>query len=206
MNGRDLDSLTANIASNAAETCVTEGRLVESNVGGAQFALVVPRTGENNISIDATLDRMNAANLIAALPIKKETREQIGDTQADASGTLKITGMPNAMSGTADLHFGPGRLGGEPLQNLSAHATFSGSIVNLEKIDANFNAGHIIASGQYDTATKAFDFAASGDRVQLDRLEAFANRPGLPKLTGTAVIKNVTAKGIFTDASTYQIS
>jgi translocation and assembly module TamB len=206
VNGRNLGSLAANISSTAAETRVTEGRLVQANGGGAQFALVVPRTGDNNVSIDVTLDRMNAGNLIAAIPINKETRERIGDTQADASGNLKISGMPNAMSGVADLRFGPGRLAGEPLQNLTARAAFTGSLVNLEKLDANFNAGHIIASGKYDTATKAFDFQANGDRVQLDRLEAFANRPGLPKLAGTAVIKTVTAKGIFTDVSTYQIS
>ena len=206
VNGRDLGSLAANIASTAAETRVSEGRLVQANGTGAQFSLVVPRTGQNNASIDATLDRMNLGDLIVALPLKKETRDQIGDTQADVSGTLKISGMPNAMSGVADLRSGPGRLAGEPLQSLTAHATFSGSTVNFDKVDANFNAGHLIASGKYDTLTKAFEVTASGDRVQLERLEAFANRPNLPKLAGTAVIKNVTAKGIFTDVSTYQIS
>src|SRR5712692_9437168 len=205
VNGRDLGSLTANLASTAAEIHVNDGRLAQTGGGGAQFALVVPRTGTDNTSIDATLDRMNAGNLIAALPLKKETRDQIGDTQADASGALKITGMPNKMSGTADLRFGQGRLAGEPLQSLTAHATFSGSTVNLENVDANFNDGHVTASGKYDTATKAFEVAAKGDRVQLDRLAAFTTRPRLP-LTGIAVIKNLTAKGIFNDVSTYEIS
>jgi translocation and assembly module TamB len=204
VNGRDLGSLVANLASTAAEIHVNDGRLVQTGGGGAQFALVVPRTGKDNISIDATLDRMNAGNLIAALPLKKETRDQIGDTQADASGALKITGMPNKMSGAADLRFGPGRLAGEPLQNLTARATFSGSTVILEKVDANFNDGHVTASGKYDTATKAFEVEASGDRVQLARLEA--DRPSLPKLTGIAVIRNLTAKGILADVSTYEIN
>jgi translocation and assembly module TamB len=205
VNGRELGSLTANLASTAAEIHVNDGRLVQTGGGGAQFALVVPRTGMDNISIDATLDRMNAGNLIAALPLK-ETRDQFGDTQADASGALKITGMPNKMSGAADLRFGPGRLAGEPLQNLTARATFNGSAVNLEKAEANFNDGHVTASGRYDTATQAFDFAASGDRIQLARLEALADRPTLPKLTGIAVIRNLTAKGIRTDVSTYEIN
>jgi translocation and assembly module TamB len=206
VNGRDLGSLVANLASTAAEIHVNDGRLVQTGGGGAQFALVVPRTGADNISIEATLDRMNAGTLIAALPLKKETRDQIGDTQADASGALKISGMPNQMSGTADLRFGPGRLAGEPLQNLTARATFSGSTVNLEKVDANFNDGHVTASGKYDTATKAFELAASGDRVQLARLEALADRPTLPKLTGIAVIRNLTAKGILADVSSYEIN
>ncbi len=205
VNGRDLGSLTANLASTAEEIHVNDGRLAQTGGGGAQFALVVPRTGTDNTSIDVTLDRMNAGNLIAALPLKKETRDQIGDTQADASGALKITGMPNKMSGTADLHFGQGRLAGEPLENLTAHATFAGSTINFDKVDANFNAGHLIASGKYDTETKAFELAASGDRVQLDRLSALAKHPSLP-LTGIAVIRNLTAKGIFTDVSTYEIN
>ena len=204
MNGRDLGSLTANISSTAVETRVSEGRLVQANGGGAQFSIVLPRTGENNASVDATLDRMSAENAIAALPMK-DWRDQLSDTHADVSGTLKITGLPKAMAGVADLRFGAGKLGGEPLQSLIAHATFAGSTVNFDRVDASFNAGHVVANGTYDTQTKAFDITASGDRIQLDRLQAFANRPNLPKLAGTASIK-ANAKGTFTDVSTYQIS
>jgi translocation and assembly module TamB len=205
MNGRELGSLTADIASTATETRVDNGRLMQPNGGGAQFALVVPRVGENNISIDATLDRMNAGSLIAALQLRRETREMISDTDAEASGTVKITGVPNRMSGVADLRFGPGRLAGEPLQSLSAHATFAGTTVALESVDAKFDAGHITGSGKYDTETKAFDVSFTGDRVQIERLAAFANRPGLPKFAGTAKL-TATASGIFTDISSYQVN
>jgi translocation and assembly module TamB len=205
INERNLGSLTANIASNAAETRVTEGRLAQTGGGGAQFSLVVPRTGKDNISIDAALDRMDGGNLIAALPIK-DWRKQLADTEADVSGSLNITGAPNQMNGVADLRFGPGRLGGEPLQNLTAHARFTGSAVTVDKVDVNFNAGHLSGNGKYDTQTKVFELTASGDRVQLDRLAAFANRPNLPKLTGTASIKELKATGVGSDASTYQIS
>src|SRR5258707_1680877 len=60
MNGRDLGSLTANLSSNATETRVSDGRLAQANGGGAQFSLVVPRAGKDNISIDATLDRLRS--------------------------------------------------------------------------------------------------------------------------------------------------
>src|SRR5882672_4258315 len=205
MNGRDLGSLTANISSTNTEARVSDGRLAQANGGGAQFTLVVPRTGKDNISIDAALDRMNAGNVIAALPLKG-WRDQLADTEAEVSGNLKISGIPEKMNGVADLRFGPGRLGGEPLKDLIAHATFSGSTVNVDKVDVNFNAGHLAGHGQFDTKTKAFELVASGDRVQLDRLEAFANRPNLPKLSGTAVIKELRATGVFADISSYQIS
>jgi translocation and assembly module TamB len=205
MNGRDLGSLSANVTSTATEMHVTNGRLVQPNGGGAQFALLIPREGENNITIDATLDRMNAGSLIAALPMTKATRDQFGDTEAEASGTVKIIGIPKNMSGVADLRFGKGRLAGEPLQSLSAHATFAGSTVTLDTFDATFDAGHLVGNGKYDTETKAFEVRFNGEGVQLERLAAFANRPGLPRVGGTAKL-NATASGIFTDISTYQIN
>jgi translocation and assembly module TamB len=205
MNGRDLGSLTANLSSTATETRVSDGQLIQANGGGAHFSLTAPRTGKDNSSIDAKLDRMNAANLIPALP-RKDWRDRLGDTQTDVSGTLSINGMPKAMSGVADLRFGSGRLAGEPLQNMTAHATFSGSTVTVDKLDANFDTGHIAGNGKFDTATQAFELQGNGDRIQLDRLEALANRPSLPKMTGTAVIKELKATGVFTDLSSYQIS
>ncbi len=220
VNQRELGSLTANISSTASETRVTDGRLAQATGGGAQFSLVVPRSGENNASIDATLDRMNLGNLIAALPFTPQTRQQIGDTQGDVSGAVRITGMPNAMSGVADIRSSAGRLGGQPLQGLTAHATFTGSSVDVDKVDLNFDAGHITAAGKYDLKTKAFDFTGSGDRVQLDGLKTFlaslaadsgggksplAN-PNLPQLAGTATIKNFHATGMANDVSTYAVS
>lgn len=205
VNDRDLGSLTANISSTAAEMRVTEGRLAKANGASAQFSLIVPSIGTDNISIDATLNRMDAGDLIAALPMTKETRLQFLDTQAEVSGKLQVSGIPKAMTGTADLTFGKGRLAGEALQSLTARATFVGSAVTVTSLDANFDAGHIVGSGKFDTQTKAFDLRASGDRIQLERLRAFANRPNLPQLAGTAKL-NLTASGLMDDISSYQIN
>src|SRR5438309_11643022 len=111
------------------------------------------------------------------------------------------------MAGAADLRFGAGRLGGEPLQSLTAHATFAGSTVNFDKVDAAFDAGHIVANGTYDTQAKAFDLSASGDRIMLDRLEALIGNPNLPKLTGTAVVTSLKASGVLNakDFSSYLV-
>lgn len=206
MNQRELGSLTANISSTATEMRVTEGRLAQASGGGAQFSLVVPRTGKDNASVDATLDRMNLGNLVAAFPFSPQTRDQIGDTQGEVSGTVHITGMPDAMSGVADIRSSQGRLAGEPLQGLTAHATFTGSSVDVDKVDLNFNAGHITASGKYDLKTKAFDLTASGDRIQLERLEQLANRPNLPEIAGIATIKSLHATGVGSDVTSYVIS
>jgi translocation and assembly module TamB len=207
VNGNDLGSLSAALRMTAAELRIDNGRLTERDGGGMQFTLNAPRTGENNTTFEATMDRVNAGNLIAALPLSKATRAQFADTQADASGQIKITGIPNAMSGSADLRFGPGRLAGEPLQSLVARATFSGSKVSIENVDAQLTAGHIVANGSYDTTSKAFDLQGRAEGVQLARVLALTNRPGLENVTGTAdfsahVVGNLSES----DFSAYQIT
>lgn len=213
VNGRDLGSLLAALNVTPAEINVTEGRLTERDGGGLQFTLNAPRTGQNNISIDATLDRANAGNLLAALP--SDGTSSVGgapaaapfaDVQADVSGRLRITGFPDAMTGEATLRVGPGYLSGEHFDSIVAQATFSGSKVNLNRVDARFDAGAILASGTYDTGTRAFDIEANGTGIQLNRLTAFAkNTGGLPQVSGTAEI-TAHATGIFTDFTTYQVT
>ncbi|MFN2510393.1 MAG: translocation/assembly module TamB domain-containing protein [Pyrinomonadaceae bacterium] len=186
VNGNDLGSLSASIVTTPTELRVTDGRLTEKDGGGLQFTLNAPRTGVNNTTFAATLDRVNARTLIATLPLDKTTRAQLGETQADVSGQLQIAGIPDAMSGSAELRFGPGLLAGEPLESLVARATFSGSNVNIENVDAKLGAGHIVASGTYNTSTKDFDLKGRAEGVQLNRLAAFTNKGVGPVLTGSA--------------------
>lgn len=208
MSGTDVGSLAANISSTAAETKITEGRLVQANGGSAQFTATLPRAGQNNASIDATLDRLSGATL-AALPFfefRMPSGERVRpDIQSELSGRIAISGLPNAMTGVADIRMGSGKINGEPLQSLTAHATFAGTSVTVDKLDATFGAGHVTGSGSFDTKTQAFDVRASGDRVQLERLAAFSNKPNLPKIAGTAKL-DITASGLFKDVSSYQIN
>src|SRR5688500_12078194 len=104
-----------------------------------------------------------------------------------------------------DQRFGPGLIVGELHESLTARATFSGTSVNVESIDANLAAGHIVGSGKFDTSTTAFELQAKGDGIRLDRLMTFTNQAGAPRLTGTATI-TAQASGVFNDFSTYQIN
>jgi translocation and assembly module TamB len=207
VNGTDLGALSANLKMTADEMQIADGRLTEKDGGGMQFTLNAPRTGQDNTSFNATLDRVNAGNLLAALPLNKGTRAQFADTQADASGEIRITGIPNAMSGSAELRFGPGRLAGEPLESMLARATFAGSLVKIESVDARLTAGHIVGSGTYDTTSKAFDIQGHAEGVQLSRLAALASQPQLGNVTGTADF-NAHIIGNFSesDFSGYQIT
>jgi translocation and assembly module TamB len=207
VNGNDLGSFSASIVTTPAELRVADGRLTERDGGGMQFTLNAPRSGVNNTTFAATLDRMNARALIATLPLDKAMREQLGDTQADVSGQIQIAGIPNAMSGSAELRFGPGRLAGEPLEALVARAAFNGSNVNIENVDVKLSAGHIVASGTYNTSTKEVDLQGRAEGVQLSRLAALTNKGIGPVLTGTAdFTARVTGNFSAGDFSGFQIT
>ena len=209
INGQDVGSVSASVAMNSAEMRITDGRLAERDGGGVQFALTAPRTGENNTSLEATLDKVNAATIITALKTTgRETPATLADTTSDVSGDIKVTGIPGAMNGSANLRFGPGRLAGEPLESLVARATFSGSVVNVETVDAQLGAGHVVGSGNYNLTSKIFDFQGKAENFDLARLGALTNRPGMPAVTGIAnftahVIGNGAAT---TDFTSYQIT
>jgi len=207
VNGVDLGSLSASLKMTAAEMQIADGRLTERDGGGMQFTLNAPRTGQDNTTLSATLDRVNAGNLLAALPINKGTRAQFADTQSDVSGDIRISGIPNAMTGSGELRFGPGRLAGEPLESMIARATFAGSQVKIESVDARLAAGHIVGSGTYDTTSKAFDIQGRAEGVQLSRLFALTSQPQLSNVSGTADF-NAHIVGTFpaSDFSAYQIT
>src|ERR1041384_4129989 len=77
------------------------------------------------------------------------------DIQSDISGRIAITGLPNAMSGVADIRMGGGKVNGEALQGLTAHATFNGSLITADRFEANFAPGHGSGSGQFDMKTRS---------------------------------------------------
>src|SRR5215213_2308971 len=206
VNDNELGALSASVAMNDAELRIPDGSLAERDGGGVQFSLVKPRNGENNTSVEATLDRFSARNLLALSPLSSN-KQLTSDTQSDLSGKISVTGIPDAMSGSADLRFGPGRFGGEPLEGASARATFTGANVNVESVDVRLGAGHIVANGNFNTKSKAFDFQGKAENIQLARLTALANRPGLPSVTGAAdFTAHVTGNLSDQDFSAYQIT
>ena len=204
VNGNDLGSLSATITMTPEELRIADGRLTERDGGGMVFTYNAPRTVENKATLEATLDRVNAANLLAAFP-SNETSRSLAGTQSDVSGQIKIYGIPKAMSGNAELQFGPGRLAGEPLEGLTARATFKGSTVNIETVDVRLTAGHIVANGTVDLTTKDFNLRGRAEGVQLGRLTAFANRAALQNITGVADFSTEVRGNLGSNLSAYNI-
>ncbi len=186
VNNRPLGSLAANIAVNPAEVRIEDGRLREADGGSVAFSATLPRSGLNNIALNATLDSFDAASLIAVVP--GDALAALRDFQSEVSGSVQVAGLPANASGTANLRFGAGSVAGESFESIVARATFDGSTVNIAELDARFRAGRITAEGTADTEALTFDLNARGENVRLDLIEGLAGSAGtnLPRLGGTA--------------------
>lgn len=205
VNGRDLGALSASIATDANAINISDGKLAQADGGSAQFALNIPRVGTDNVTLDATLQRVDIGNLLAAIPSgqKSNLTAQLA-AAGPTSGRVHINGIPGALSGDADLRAGPGVIKGEPFDEIALKATFSGTSVNLENLNARFRAGTVNAKGTYDIDSSRFDLNAQGTGVKLDVLAALTGATGTPNLGGTFDF-TATANGLANDARTYQI-
>jgi len=202
--GRDLGSLSAEIVSDAEATRINNGRLAEPNGGGAEFAAVIPRAGSDNVSFEATLDRADAGNLLAALGLGGEAAGRGLAGLGPASGRVAVRGFPGAMTGAADLRVGAGRLGDQPYNEITARATFEGPVVNVESVVVDLAAGRITASGTANAETQAFDLRAQGTGVSLSLINDLSGSRGLPRLGGAADF-TATAAGNLLDPTSYRV-
>ncbi|HYP01929.1 MAG TPA: translocation/assembly module TamB domain-containing protein, partial [Pyrinomonadaceae bacterium] len=192
---------------------VTDGRLTQRDGGNAQFALTYPLDGTSDGTLEATLDRINIGSLLAALPFGATTSHGAGVSPAmfssqlatvgPTSGRVSVRGLPDRLSGDADIRSGPGSINGEPFDEIVAKATFSGTTVNLENLDARFRAGRVTAKGTFDTETQAFDLQAQGAGVSLAALAGLSGGAA-PPVSGTADF-TATARGNFGDPRTYNV-
>ncbi len=213
LHGTNIGALSADIASNTSETRINNGRLTEPDGGGAQFAAVIPRVGEDNVSFEATLEGANVGNLAAAFGSPRGGNESASPFDVSslaglgpASGRVVVTGYPGAMEGSADVRVAAGRIGSQPYDEIAARATFSGSKVNLETIEARLPAGRVNATGTVDIEAKSFDIRAQGNDVRLDLVtDLFGARPGLPRLGGLADFTATASAANLLDPASFRI-
>ncbi len=204
VRGRTLGSLATNVAVSPDGIGLENGLLTEADGGTLAFNVNVPSVGEDNISIQATLDKINIGNILAALPI--ELPETLRSLQADTSGTVNLTGLPGAMQGEANITATNATVEGQSFDNLDVRATFAGNLVTLENFTANFGSGFLRAGGTYNTETTVFDIDVTGQDIQIARLRPFIpNNENLPAINGIVNLK-ATATGRTEDSTSYNIN
>lgn len=203
---RNIGSLATNISVSPAAIELREGKLQEPNGGGnLAFNVSIPSGGTNNIAVQATLNDLNTGNLLAALPLGI-LPAQLQDFQAKTSGTINVSGIPNALQGAANISSSAGTINGERFDGFETRATFAGNLVNLEKFEAKFGSGFLRADGTYQTDSTAFDFNVEGKNIDFARVRPFiGSADSIPEINGTI---DLTAKavGSGSDPRTYDIN
>ncbi len=194
MRGRELGSLASDISVSPAGVDVKNGKLTERDGGTVAFSVNMPSAGTNNTSVQATLTNVDAANLIAALPIAGYLPEGIRDFTAQTSGTVNITGLPNNAVGGIDISSAAGSVAGQEFNGFRGKATFQGTLINLDNLEIATADGSLAAKGTYDRSSTAFNFDVTGKNVQLAGLrQLLPQSSSIPNITG---VSDFTAKAI----------
>lgn len=202
---RNVGSVAANINVSPLGIELRDGVLQEPAGGGsATFAVTIPYGGTNNTSVQATLNGVNAGNLLAALPVTLP--ERIRDFNGKTSGTVRLNGLPNNAAGSVDLTAANGTVAGQAFDNLRARADFRGTNIDIENAEIRFGDGFLTLSGDYDRATTAFDFNVTGKSVPLPLALSFL--PQSDSIPTFAGLVDVTARamGEYDRPSTYNVN
>ncbi len=204
MRGRQLGSLATNISRSPMGIELREGRLQQPDGGNAVFAVSIPATGINNMSVNATLTNVNAGNLLAALPVTLP--EGIRDFDGQTSGTVNITGLPNDARGDVNLNAASGTVAGQSYDGLAIKAVFNGTTINLEQVEMTVGNGRLTAGGGYDRLSGQFDLDIRGQALPVPLLLAILPATtSIPAIAGN-VDFTATAAGISDRPSTYNVN
>jgi len=204
MHGREVGSVSSDVFRSPAGLELRNGKLQESGGGNATFRVNIPTGGTNNTEIKATLTNVNAGNLLAALPI--DLPERIRDFDGQTSGTVDITGLPNASRGEINLAAAKGIVAGQAFDNLGIKAVFNGTRIDLERAEMQIGTGRLAVSGGYDRVSKEFLADINGKGVPFSLLLTLLPKDTtLPVVTGDL---DFTAKatGRSDQPSTYNVS
>lgn len=205
LRGREVGSVSTDIFVSPALTELRNGRLQEPAGGGTvAFTVSMPSGGMNNTRVQATLDGVNAGNLIAALPV--DLPEQLRDFTGKTSGTVNLTGLPNESQGAIDISSASGTIAGQSFDSLKAKAVFAGTRIDLESGEIRVGDGYVTAKGNYERTSSAFNFDLDGKNVPLPLALAFLPKgEGIPTFGGLADF-SAKAVGEFDRPASYNIS
>jgi translocation and assembly module TamB len=204
LHGRDIGGITTDLNVSPAGTQFANGKLTQADGGTATFAVDIPKGGENNTSVQATLTNINAGNLLAALPITLPDRLQ--DLDGRTSGTVDIKGLPNNAQGGVNLTAASGTIAGQAFDNLAVKAAFTGTNINIQQADMRIGAGHLGVTGNYDRVSEAFNVDLTGNALPVPLALAFLPKDtALPNITGTVDL-TAKASGVASRTSSYDVN
>jgi translocation and assembly module TamB len=193
MKGQEVGAVAAVIKVSPLQTEIAEGSLKQTGGGSANFDLIIPRTGTDNISVSATLTNLNTGSLFAALPIDEYLPSQLRDLNASTSGKIDLSGLPNAAAGSADLTATQGTLAGIAFDSLASRFTIQDRMAKIEKLELYQGDGSLVIGGNYALDSSRFDVNLQATNIQVQSFRKFlSDDPNFPIISG---LINAQAKG-----------
>jgi translocation and assembly module TamB len=203
MRQRLLGSVSTDIAVGKDGVDLRNGKLSERAGGTADFAISIPYGTPNSTAVTANLRGVDAANLLAALPI--DLPERLADLNGKTSGTVDIRGLPNNAQGNIDLTGSDGTIAGEKFDTLNANAIFQGTEIVLRSGDIRFGNGSLNAKGAYDRGSGGFDAELNGRQVPAPLALSFLPKNDSIPAIGGLLDLNLRAVGVIDRPLTYDV-
>jgi len=204
LRGREIGSISSDIEVSPSDLAFRSGLLREPAGGTVTFTVQIPRTGENNASVKAELKGIDAGNLLAAFPV--DLPEQIRDFKGKTSGTVDLSGLPDASRGEIQIASTSGTIGGQAFDSLKAKAVFSGTLIDIQSGEVRISDGVVAAKGTYNRQTTSFDLDLQGRNVPLPLvLTILPKNDAIPTFAGATDFTGKAA-GIWKDSRTYNVS
>jgi len=204
LHGRDIGSVETAINVSPVGVNLRDGKLTQRDGGNATFAVTVPYGLTNSATVTATLNGINAGNLIAALPFALP--ERLRDFNGKTSGTVALSGLPNNSQGSIDLTAANGTIAGQTFDSLKARADFQGTTINITSGEIRVGDGLLSVNGNYDRANNAFDLNLTSKSIPLPLVLSFLPQSSaIPSFSG---LVDLTAKatGEYGRATSYNIN
>jgi translocation and assembly module TamB len=175
-----LGEIAANINYAGDALKIDDGLLTQPDRGQAQFAVDVPFNVKNGIAVRTNLKGLSLASALKAalsLPVEIEGL---------ANGQAEITGLPEAMRGTAEIKIANGRYGTKAIESFTSKLTLDGSKIDLTELNLRTGESAVAGTVNFDTKTKGYRAKLQGEGIDLNEWVNIAleeNEPRIP-LTG----------------------
>ncbi len=181
LRDKAIGSLTGHVRVTPTDVAFEDGILTVAEGGTAKFNYAAPRASiSTDGRLDATLDRVNAATLAEAAGLASDQQFVSGVL----SGEAHLTRLPDSPTGTATVNLLDGKLAGQPAELATANLVFDGKTARLERTEIRLAQGQIVANGNLDLKTKAYQLQGNISNINLEEL---ANSLELTTTTVTGV-------------------
>ncbi len=157
-----LGSITGSLTYAGDLIKVDGGRLLQAGGGNAEFAVNYPMNVPNGLTIKTTLHDLSVGqlkNTFIPLPVSIEGK---------ANGYAEISGLPEAMSGNAEVKISNAVYGTKAFDEVSSKLTMSGKNVELTNLKLRAGDSALTGDATINTETKGYRAKLRGEGIDLN--------------------------------------